>query len=220
MKIAAAAFVMLAVASPVLAQVEPGSVRERRPNQCLSDAELKSNKQLKALTRPTSKEDPNWVFDPDYLLGKWTFDWDVPETPISAGGKTTGSYTFKRIEDCFFEGVLEATGSDGAYQAKALIIYNPDLKFLTWLENDSRGFSLLRTGRVAGDLGGYFTYHWEVPAFTFKGKVVRMSGTTFFSSPSSYRYRPRISIDGDEYMNFGNPWFTRSGPPPSAGQER
>jgi hypothetical protein len=91
---------------------------------------------------------------------------------------------------------------------------------LTWLENDSRGFSLLRTGRVAGDLGGYFTHHWEVPAFTFKGKVVRMSGTTFFSSPSSYRYRPRISIDGDEYMNFGNPWFTRSGPPPSAGQER
>jgi hypothetical protein len=215
MKLVASVFFVLACASPVLAQVEPGSVRQRKPNQCLSDAELKTNKDLKSLNRPTSKTDANWVFDPDYLLGKWTFDWDVPETPISAGGKTTGSYTFKRIEDCFYEGTLEADGADGKLTGKVLVIYNPEMKHMTWLETDSRGVSMLLTGRVAGDLGGYFTYHWEVPAFTFKGKVVRLSGTMFFSSPSSFRYRPRISIDGDEYVNYGNPWFTRAGPPPS-----
>lgn len=219
MKVGVVVVFLLAWGSAAFAQVDPGGgVRQRKPNQCLSDADLQTNKELKALNRPTAKADHNWSFDPDYLIGKWTFEWDVPETPISGGGKTTGSYTFKRIEDCFYEGTGESTGADGPFQAKVLIVYNPDLKHMTWLETDSRGFSMLRTGRVAGDLGGYFTFHWEAPAFTFKGKVVRMSGTTFFSSPSTFRYRPRISIDGDEYMNFGNPWFTRVGGAPSAPQ--
>jgi hypothetical protein len=211
MKLAAIAVLMLAWASSAFAQVDPGGVRERKTNQCLSDAELQINKDLKALNRPTLKADHSWVFDPDYLLGKWTFDWDVPETPISSGGKTTGSYTFKRIEDCFYEGAGEGTTPDGPFTSTVLVVYNPELKHLTWLETDTRGFSILRTGRVAGDLGGYFTFHWEAPPFTFKSKVVRMSGTTFFSSPTSFRYRPRISIDGDEYINYGNPWFTRAG---------
>lgn len=218
MRMSGSCFVVLllfAVSSPALAQVEPGQVRVRKPNQCLSDQEIKSNKDLKALTRPTTKSDPNWMFDPDYLLGKWTFDWDTPETPISSGGKTTGTYTFKRIEDCYYEGTLEANSPDGPYTGKVLIVYSPELKYLTWLETDSRGITMLRTGRVAGDLGGYFTHHWEVPAFTYKGKVVRLSGTTFFSSPTTFRYRPRISLDGGEFVNFGNPWVTREGAPPS-----
>src|ERR1700687_2791146 len=103
-----AALLLFAASSPALAQVEPGQVRARKANQCLSDQELKTNKDLKALTRPTTKSDPNWMFDPHCLLGTWSFDWDTPETPISSGGKTTGTYTFKRIEDCFFEGILEA----------------------------------------------------------------------------------------------------------------
>jgi hypothetical protein len=208
-------FFVLGLASSAFAQVEPGQVKSRKANQCLSDEELKINKDLKALNRPTIKTDPNWIFDPDYLIGKWTFDWDVPETPISSGGKATGSYTFKRIEDCYYEGAIQANGPDGPYTGKVLVMYSPEVKYMTWLETDSRGLSVLRFGRVAGDLGGYFTHHWEVPAFTYKGKVVRLSGTTFFSSPTSFRYRPRISLDGGEFVNYGNPWFTREGPPPS-----
>ena len=206
-----AAVALLTISAPVFAQVEPGQVRARKANQCLSDDELKINKELKALNRPTGKNDPVWTFDPDYLLGSWKFDWDMPETPISGGGKATGTYTFKRIEDCYYEGTLEVTSPDGPYTAKVLVVYNPELKYLTWLENDSRGITLLETGRVAGDLGGYFTFHWEAPAFTYKGKVVRLSGTTFFSSPTTFRYRPRISVDGGEYENFGNPWIVRQG---------
>jgi len=206
----------IAFASTAIAQVEPGQVRTRKANQCLTDEELKINKDLKGLNRPTSKSDPSWIFDPDYLIGKWSFDWDVPESPMGSGGKTTGTYTFKRIEDCFYEGTIDAQSPDGPYKGKILIVYNPELKYLTWLETDSRGLSMLRTGRVAGDLGGYFTHHWEVPAFTYKGKVVRESGTTFFSSPSSFRFRPRVSLDGGEYVNFGNPWFTREGVMPNS----
>jgi len=194
---------------PAAAQVDPGSVRVRKPNQCLSDAELKINKDLKALNRPTIGADPSWIFDPDYLLGQRTFEWDVPETPLGSGGKITGAYTFKRIEDCFYEGTIDAKSPDGPYQGKVLIVYSPEYRYMTWLETDSRGISMLKAGRVAGDLGGYFTHHWDVPAFTHKGKVVRLAGTYFFSSPTSFRFRPRISIDGDEYTNYGNPWFIR-----------
>jgi len=208
-----AAVVIFAIGSPALAQVEPGHVRERKPNQCLSNEELNVNKTLKALTRPTSKSDPNWIFDPDYLLGSWKFEWVMPETPIGSGGTTLGTYQFKRIEDCYYEGALDATGPDGRYTASVTVVYDPDLKFLVWLENDSRGFSMLRSGRIAGDLGGYFTHHWDVPAFKYKGKVVRLSGTTFFSSPATFRYRPRISVDGGPFENYGNPWITRQDAP-------
>lgn len=213
---ASVALGILLVAGPAAAQVEPGSVRERKPNQCLSDEELSVNRTLKALNRPTTKTDPLNIFDPDYLLGHWTFEWDMPETPISDGGKATGAYEFRRIEDCYYEGTLKADGPEGPYTATVLVVYDPEAKYLTWLENDSRGFSLLRTGRIAGDLGGYFTHHWEVPAFNYKGKVVRFSGTTFFSSPKSFRYRPRISVDGELFENYGNPWIVRTESPSSA----
>ena len=47
-----------ALGTPGRAQVEPGAVRARKPNQCLTDEELKVNKTLRALNRPTTKSDP------------------------------------------------------------------------------------------------------------------------------------------------------------------
>ena len=201
--------VVLALPSWAAAQVDPGELALVSPNQCLPDEQLKIIDELRALNRPTTRQDPAWPFNPDYFIGTWDFEWDVPETPVSSGGRITGSYTIQRIEGCFYEGTLEADGPDGPYSGNVLLIYSPEAQYLSWLEEDSRGVTTLKTGKIGGDLGGYFTHHWVVPAFTLKGTTVRLAGTTFIGSPATFRYRPRISLDGGEFMNYGNPWFVR-----------
>ena len=200
---------LFALPSASVAQVDPGELLHVSANQCLADEQLKLLDELRTLDRRTTGQDQNWPFNPDYFIGKWDFEWDVPDTPVSTGGRITGSYTIKRIESCFYSGTIEADGPDGPYSGNLLLVYSPEAQYLTWLEMDSRGLTTLKTGPIGGDLGGYFTYHWVVPAFTLKGTAVRLAGTTFIGSPATFRYRPRISLDGSEFMNYGNPWFVR-----------
>src|SRR5688572_12368081 len=85
---------------PVFAQyggARFGDTRLPGPN-CLTDAQRKTNADLKALTRPTTKDDPIWIFDPEYLVGTWTIDWNGPETPL--GTEVTGTLTVTHVEGC------------------------------------------------------------------------------------------------------------------------
>jgi hypothetical protein len=60
--------------------------------------------QMPDLGRPTrpNDEQPLFNFD-DYFLGKWTFEWDVPEGILGPSGTIKGSVTYKRIDDPFFQ---------------------------------------------------------------------------------------------------------------------
>jgi hypothetical protein len=88
-------------------------------------------------------------------------------------------------------------------------VYDPKAKYMVRLEQDSRGFQLLKAGRVGGDLGGYFTHYWEVPPFTHKGKKVRLKGSAFFASPINYRLRMQIAVDDQPFANHGTIWWRR-----------
>jgi hypothetical protein len=80
---------------------------------------------------------------------------------------------------------------------------------LVRLEQDSRGFQLLKTGPVGGDSGGYFTHHWEAPAVTYKGKKVRLTGSTFIASPVNHRLRMQIAVDDQPSGSYGATWWRR-----------
>ncbi len=43
------------------------------------------------LGRPTDSDDkvPTFDFD-EYFLGKWTFEWSMPETPLGPAGQYAG----------------------------------------------------------------------------------------------------------------------------------
>ena len=200
----------LLAAAPVFAQYGGARFGETRlpgPN-CLSDAQRKTNAELKALTRPTTKDDPIWIFDPEYLVGTWTIDWNGPETPL--GTEVTGTLTIAHVEGCDYEGTLDAKSLEGPYTAKLLIQADPDRQWLTWTEIDSRGFVTVRSGQVAGDLGGYFTHYWDrVAAFTLKGKKLRLFGSTFFASPGAFQLRAQLSVDGGPVRSMGTVWFRK-----------
>lgn len=169
------------------------------------------------LGRPTKKNDQVPLLDfEQYFTGTWTFEWDVPDSPLGAGGRITGTETYlPGIEGRFFESQYEGKGPDGAFKGRAVMSYHRDHKVVARTEIDSRGFTLVKSGTVGGDLGGYFTIYYESAPFTHNRKVLRLKTTTQLLSPVHYKVRAQLSVDGGPFVNFGNPWYKKDLPPTS-----
>jgi hypothetical protein len=182
--------------------------------QCLTEQELNLAKGLQALTRPTrgaeyADHDDQVRFDPHYFVGTWRIEGVLPESPLGAAGEFTGTETVRYAANCAYESTIQAKLAGTAFTVKVLQVYDRKARYMVRLEQDSRGFQLLKTGPVGGDSGGYFTHHWEVPTFTFKGKKVRLTGTTFLASPVNHRLRMFMSVDDQPPVNYGTTWWRR-----------
>jgi uncharacterized protein DUF1579 len=209
----AALAVVLFSALPARAQYTSGATPVELRDQCLSQAELDRMKAIRALKRATtSAESP--TFNPDSLLGTWKMNFLAADAPWGPGGEVTGTVTFKYVENCYYEGQLQATGPGGNYTAKIQLIYHELSKHLTWIETDSRGFTVVRLGDIAG-MGGQLTWRWESVPFTYKGKLVRMRGTLFTASPDHVLQNIMMSVDGVN-QRLGNPELAKdlTVPPP------
>lgn len=186
------------------------------PGECLTQEELDLIKGLQALKRPTrgaeyADHDDQMRFNPQYFVGRWRIEGVLPESPFGPAGDFTGIETVRHVDGCTYESTIQAKLSGAAYTAKVLMVYDRRAKYLVRLEQDSRGFQLLKTGPVGGDSGGYFTHHWEAPAVAYKGKKVRLTGSTFLASPINHRLRMQLSVDTQPSINFGTTWWRRDG---------
>jgi hypothetical protein len=179
------------------------------PGKCLFKEDLDLIAARRALTRTTLNNDAQAPFDPDYLVGRWTFEYDMPESALGPAGQITGTETVQHVDGCLYEGATEAKGPTGAFTIKSTMVYDPSARYLVVLERDSRGFEVLKTGRVGGDSGGYFTHHWLAAPFTVKGKKVRLKGTTFMASPVNSRVRTEIAEGDDPFVSLGTVWMQR-----------
>jgi hypothetical protein len=208
----------LAVAQPVRRPpVEPVKLKPGETavsGECLTKEELELIAELDGLKRPTVNEDAQKPFNPHYLVGVWKVEGTVPESPLGAAGTITAVETVRRVDACTYESTIQAKGPDRAFTVKSTMVYDPKAKYMVRLEHDSRGFQLLKAGRVGGDSGGYFTHYWEVPPFIHKGKKVRLKGSAFFASPVNYRLRMQIAVDDQAFENYGTIWWRRDGATP------
>jgi hypothetical protein len=183
------------------------------PGKCIFKEDLDLIAARRDLKRTTLNNDAEAPFDPDYLVGRWTFDYDLPESAIGAGGQISGTETIQQTNGCLYESTTQAKGPDGAFTIKSTIVYDPSSHYMLVQERDSRGFEVLKYGRVGGDSGGFYTHHWEAVPFTVHGKKVRLKGTTFMASPGNYRVRTQISEGDDPFVNLGTVWMKRQGIP-------
>jgi hypothetical protein len=183
------------------------------PGKCLFKEDLDLIEAHHARTRTTLNNDAPAPFDPDYLVGRWTFEYETPESALGPAGPVSGTETVQHVDGCLYEGMTQAEGSGGAFTIKSTILYDPSAHYMVVLERDSRGFEVLKTGRVGGDSGGFFTHHWEAAPFTFKGKKVGLKGTTFMSSPFNYRVRTEISEGDGPFVSLGTVWVHRQEAP-------
>ncbi len=221
---------LLAITTPLSAQT-PAQV-EAEPlvklelgetpvdGQCLTRQELDLIAGLNALSRPTvgpegvrtlkegDGDDP-LPFDPHYFIGVWEIDGPVPESALGEAGDFVGTETVRYIGGCAYESTIEAMIGDTTFTATSLMYYDRRSKYMVRLEDDSRGVRLLKSGRVGGDPGGFYSHHWETPAVTSQGTEVRLTGRTYITSPYAFRVQTRLSEDGGPFINFGTVWWER-----------
>jgi len=183
------------------------------PGKCLYKEDLDLIAARNALNRTTLNNDQEAPFDPDYLIGRWKFEYEVPESALGPEGTISGTETIQYSGACLYEGSIQAKGPAGPFTIKATMLYDPSAHYMVTLERDSRGFEVLKSGRVGGDGGGFYTHAWQAAPFTFKGKKVRLKGSTFMSSPINLRRRTEISEGSDPFVNLGTAWFQRQSAP-------
>jgi hypothetical protein len=160
--------------------------------------------------RPTRHDDPLPNFDFAYFIGRWTFDWDVPEGPLGAAGTITGETVYRATGANTYEAVTAAKGPDGAFTIKEAITYDKDAKSASREVTDSRGFSYTQTATIGGDLGGFYNIFFESAPFTAGGRSVRIKHNIRTGSPLAYRQAISVSVDGGPYRNYGNPWWRKA----------
>ena len=223
-KLTVAAALLVGVAPPVVAQTaeeieaEPIVKLEAGetpvPGECLTQEELDLIEALNALRRPTvgveaDGDDPA-PFNPHYLVGTWEIEGVLPESPLAPAGDFVGTETVRHLDGCTYAGTIEATAGEEAVTIETLMIYDRRAQYLVRIEDDSRGFRLVKVGRVGGDPGGYFSHHWEAPGVVRPEGEVRLSGRTYMTSPYAYQVRMRMSVGGGPFVNFGRVWRERA----------
>jgi hypothetical protein len=161
-------------------------------------------------SRPTDPSDPMPPPNMDYFLGAWSFEWNVPESPLGPAGKFKGKETYRKLADGSYESEIVGEGPAGTIKGRAVTVYNEKEKLVTRSETGLFGVPLKKVGPIGGDLGGYYTIFWETEPIKKGGKTVRIKGKTLMLSPANYRVQMQISVDGGPYTNFGNPWFRKT----------
>jgi hypothetical protein len=166
--------------------------------------------QMPTLGRPTESSDqvPLFSFD-DYFLGKWTFQWNVPEGPLGPAGPIDGTTTYRGTGGRYYEAETQATGPAGPFTIRERLAYHKDNKILAKYVTDSRGFSYLSMATVAGDLGGIYNILFESEPFVFKGRTLRLRESIRVMSPFNYRLSSSLSVDGGPFTNYGTPWWQK-----------
>ncbi|MBX3280682.1 MAG: hypothetical protein KF868_22015 [Acidobacteria bacterium] len=163
--------------------------------------------------RPTEPTDPMPPPDMDYFLGEWTFDWNVPESPLGPAGKIKGREVYKKgAKPGVYESTIEGEGPAGAFKGGAVTEYDEKEKQVKRTESGMFGATLVKHGPIGGDLGGYYTIYWDTAPIKKDGRTVKLKGKTLMLSPAHYRLQVQISVDDGPYTNFGNPWFRKAVP--------
>ena len=193
-------------AEPIL-KLQPGETEV--DGQCLTEQELDLIAGLNALRRPTlgvegdNEGDDPAPFDPHYFVGRWEVEGVLPDSPLAESSEFVGTETVRHVEGCTYASTIEASTFDGDVTVESTLVYDRRIKYLVRLEEDSRGWELLKVGRLGGDPGGYFSHHWEAAPITRGGSRIRLAGRTFMLSPFHYDVRMRMSVDGEPFVNYG-----------------
>ena len=190
-----------------LVKLQPGETAVA--GQCLTREELDLIDGLNALTRPTvgvegqdGGDDPA-PFDPHFFVGTWEFESVLPESPLGEAGEYYGTETVRHVEGCTYESRTTATLAGSDVTTTSRLIYDRRAEYMVRIDDDSRGFEVVKVGVLRGDPGGYFSHHWEAPAINVQGSQVRLRGRTYITSPYAMRDRTEISVDGGSFTNFG-----------------
>ncbi len=182
----------------------------------------------------TKITDPMPVFNLEYFVGTWSFEWTVPDSPLGPGGDLTGTQTYallkppvtfariagfpavpassvplRFLSHPMLDGRMQGTAPDGALKSRVLIGFDPTTKDAIRVEIQSRGAPTTRTGTIGGDLGGTFTFFWDSTPVKKGTQTVKLQGRTTMYSPTSFREQISYAVDGSPFKIYGQPWYEK-----------
>ena len=161
---------------------------------------------------PTTGEEMTPPFDPRYYLGVWEVEWSPPDFGLFPPGPLTGFERVTHIDSRYLKVEVYLQGADGTeVTGEGMIFYEYGLggqSVVRYVVYDA-GFSLLQSGPVGGDLGGYYSAFWETPEVYRNGQNFVLRGRSYYVSPEAYRVNHEISIDEGEFMNSGVMWLNK-----------
>lgn len=185
-----------------------------------------------AQTKATDRVPP---FTLSYFLGRWEFDWAVPETPLGPGGDLVGDETYGLVgasevlagatpaEQALFaivpqplraievvRGDRRASGPEGEAAVRFVMTYDPRTAQAIRVDADAHQVIATRKGKITGDLGGIYTFTWEAAPVQRGGHSLVLKGRTVAYSPKNYREFIQLSTDGEAFVTYGQPWYRKS----------
>jgi hypothetical protein len=161
------------------------------------------------LGRPTKPDDKVPLFDFDrYFIGQWALEADAPDSVLGPGGVSTGTVTFRKLADGFYEALTEGKGEAGAFTIKELIAYHREQRTAFRHVTDSRGYSYVQMADVGGNIGGDYRLFFRSAPFDFKGKKVRLNHTVHVAAPLTFRVDVEVAVDGGPFLHM-SPWRFR-----------
>jgi hypothetical protein len=200
------------IAREPIVKIKPGDTPVK--GECLSKEQLDLVAALNALRRPTvgvegDGDDPS-PFNPHYFIGAWNIEGVLADSPLGPGGEVAATETVRLLDRCTYESTLRGKTQDAGFTITALTMYDRRNEYLVRLEDDSRGYRLLKVGHIGGDPGGYAAHIWETQPVSRGRNTVRLKGRTLMWSPEAFRVQLQISIDGAPYTNLGTLTWERT----------
>ena len=198
-------FLMLAallIAPPALSEVEGQAQPPKEPPKGL----------MPNLGRPTKAEDVVPLLDFDqYFLGTWTFTADAPDSVLGPGGESSGTVTYRKLADGFYEAVTHGKSDAGAFTITESIAYHREQKVAFRHVIDSRGYTYTQMAEVGGNIGGDYRLFFKSAPFTYKGKQVRLNHTVYLAAPLTFRIDVEVAEGSGEFVHM-SPWRFRRAP--------
>lgn len=164
---------------------------------------------MPSLGRPTRTDDVVPLLDfENYFIGTWTFQADAPDSVLGPGGESSGTVTYKKTGDGFFEATFKGKNDAGAFTITEVIAYHREQKTAFRHVTDSRGYSYVQMAEVGGNIGGDYRLFFKSAPFTFKGKPVRLNHTVYLAAPLTFRIDIEVAADAGPFVHM-SPWRFR-----------
>ena len=161
------------------------------------------------LGRPTKADDVVPLLDFDaYFLGRWTFEADAPDSVLGPGGVSTGTVTYRKVGDGFYDALTDAKGESGPFTIRESIAYHKEQKVAFRHVVDSRGFTYTQMAEVGGNIGGDYRLFFQSAPFTVKGKDVRLNHTVYLAAPLTFRIDVEVAEGTGPFVHM-SPWRYR-----------
>jgi hypothetical protein len=161
---------------------------------------------MPSLGRPTKPDDvvPPLDFE-KYFVGRWSFQADAPDSVLGPGGESSGTVTYRKVADGFFEAIAEGKSDAGTFTIRESIAFNQMSGTAFRHVTDSRGYSYVQMADVGGNIGGDYRLFFRSAPFAVNGKQVRLNHTVYLAAPLTFRVDIEVATETGPFLHM-SPW--------------